>query len=456
MHPLPTSGLKPQASSLRSHALSVAAAGAVVAAWLLPSPGGDYLLGRYQAHHFLLALAVTLAAGVIIGWTEFATTRHSRMKLAAAALSAVISWLLVELAMYVLIPWPVNPFYHDVAGSSTELDASVRYKRRPNIQWQGRSMGEQGSNGPFAMDVEFRTDSDGFRNSSELNAVDLAFIGDSFTEAGNVPEAQTFAHRMARKLGATAGIWGVAGYGPLEEVAVLEHYVLPRRPGWVVWQLCEANDLWDVVDYLYWQQQNLAQRTSVSWSNRMSDAWKRWRHTSPLIRGLRSLSLHESHLYAFEGSYRTSDARVIPMRFGVLPSEHTDPSHQPLRWKLTAKAILKGRQLCRQHNAELLLVFIPIKLRVTGPYTVFSPEAAGRYQQSTAVQPDFATVVARFAERQGIMFIDLTESLRHVAAAGHSTYFAFDSHLSPRGHQVLADAAVERIRQAESQDESRD
>lgn len=92
------------------------------------------------------------------------------------------------------------------------------YERPPHIRWQGRSIGDLALSlrlpDPYAQEVKFNTDAEGFRNSEHLEHADLIFIGDSFTEAGNVPEDETFVRRVAKMTGMSAPNLGRAGYSP--------------------------------------------------------------------------------------------------------------------------------------------------------------------------------------------------------------------------------------------------
>jgi hypothetical protein len=58
---------------------------------------------------------------------------------------------------------------------------------------------------------------------------------------------------------------------------------------------------------------------------------------------------------------------------------------------------------------------------------------------ATQAMSPFPALLRRFAEDEGIPYLDLAPALRAVAAAGRSPFFAADTHLNGLGHRVMAD-----------------
>jgi len=73
-----------------------------------------------------------------------------------------------------------SPFHHKSRWNLP--DPELRFVRRAGIEWQGRATAD-----PDSHFVHYRTDENGFRNPPGLRAARIAFVGDSFTEAGSVP-----------------------------------------------------------------------------------------------------------------------------------------------------------------------------------------------------------------------------------------------------------------------------
>src|SRR5262249_45680472 len=75
------------------------------------------------------------------------------------------------------------------------------------------------------------------------------FIGDSFTEAGNMPEDETYSAQVGKRLGKTSRNLARAGYTTPNELVVLERYGWKGAPKAGVGQIAEANDLLEAQAY---------------------------------------------------------------------------------------------------------------------------------------------------------------------------------------------------------------
>ncbi|HRK32980.1 MAG TPA: SGNH/GDSL hydrolase family protein [Candidatus Hydrogenedentes bacterium] len=122
----------------------------------------------------------------------------------------------------------------------TDADQLLAFVRKPNLTWTRPSYTDE-----FAPVVTYSTDANGFRNPPDIDTADIAFIGDSFTEAGTIPYEKTFARLVESELGKRVVNLGRGGYGPPQELAVLWKYALPYKPKTIVWTLFEGNDIRD-------------------------------------------------------------------------------------------------------------------------------------------------------------------------------------------------------------------
>lgn len=95
----------------------------------------------------------------------------------------------------------------------------------------------------------YLADEHGFRNprnpTRSTAGERIALIGDSFVQGACVPDAKTLSG-VLRTRGWQAENYGVAGDGPLLELATLQEYVLPLNPSKVVWFFYEGNDIRDL------------------------------------------------------------------------------------------------------------------------------------------------------------------------------------------------------------------
>ena len=88
-----------------------------------------------------------------------------------------------------------------------------------------------------------RTDAEGFRNDTPPGSAEVAALGDSFTDALTLPLELGWPARLEGLTGRSVRNYGVAGFGPQQELRVLQDHVLPRRPRVVVVAFFAGNDI---------------------------------------------------------------------------------------------------------------------------------------------------------------------------------------------------------------------
>lgn len=91
----------------------------------------------------------------------------------------------------------------------------------------------------------YMSDPHGFHNPSgvwERPALDIAAVGDSFTHGACVPSEQNMLAQVRETFPATLNL-GMAGNGPLSELAAIKEYLPQRRPRVVLWFYYEGNDV---------------------------------------------------------------------------------------------------------------------------------------------------------------------------------------------------------------------
>ncbi len=91
--------------------------------------------------------------------------------------------------------------------------------------------------------VSFDSDEHGFNNPTGIfeNKIDIALVGDSFTEGHCVKNGDIGYHLRNSGIGALN--LGKTGNGPLIEFASLKEYVEPLKPKYVLWIYAEVNDI---------------------------------------------------------------------------------------------------------------------------------------------------------------------------------------------------------------------
>lgn len=91
----------------------------------------------------------------------------------------------------------------------------------------------------------YASDEHGFHNPSGLWArpqLDIAAVGDSFAHGACVPSDRNMVAEVRRRFPAALNL-GMAGNGPLSELAAIKEYLPQRRPRVVLWFYYEGNDV---------------------------------------------------------------------------------------------------------------------------------------------------------------------------------------------------------------------
>jgi hypothetical protein len=94
----------------------------------------------------------------------------------------------------------------------------------------------------------YRSDEHGFHNPPEIwksEHLDVAVVGDSFAQGYCVPLDQDLVAVIRQQFANTISV-GMAGNGPLKELASIKEYVAQAKPLDVLWLYYESNDLQDL------------------------------------------------------------------------------------------------------------------------------------------------------------------------------------------------------------------
>jgi lysophospholipase L1-like esterase len=333
----------------------------------------------------------------------------------------------------------------------------------------------------------FKTDAEGFRNRGVPDRIDIAALGDSFTDALTVPREASWPARLEQRLRLTVQNYGTAGFGPQQELLVLRDFVVHRRPSLVVLAYFAGNDLFDAERFerfeqsrgepegpvLGWAIKDIYSRAdtwyvtnalaaSAGWLARRQQPFVVSAETEPAVagaatairaeapfdRGLFSLSVHGKLLqWAFMPPYLntlTFSERELRARSG---------------WRLTRDAILAMRRTSAEAGAQFLVMFLPFKSQVYWPLLeasvrapdlqralAFYLEGNGRAIDVDAMRRNRLAqnaMLRELCESAGIPFLDTTDVLERRVEEGDNVYFPDESHLNELGQNIVADTLAE-------------
>lgn len=318
-------------------------------------------------------------------------------------------------------------------------DEELLHIHKPHTRYSGAVVGNLTWLGlparpPYNVDVAY--DRNGFRNSEDFTHADVVAIGDSFVEGAEVGRDLTVVARIGQALNVPAANLGQSNYGPQQELVVLKRYGVALSPKIVVWFLFGGNDLGDV-DAYEWRRQHLDEFLRppvVSLSART--------FTRNAVIAVAKLTTPPRRVESPVARRHHID---FTSRSGAVETLYLDAEEGPWlprQWDVASETLLGAREVTRRAGADLLVVYVPRKLRV---YSGFIRAEPGTFAHTwrTNNLPD---VLGAWCDENGIPFLDSTVPLRDAVASGRSVYLPDDVHWSPEGHEVVGAAVSERIR----------
>ena len=312
------------------------------------------------------------------------------------------------------------------------LDEELMHIHRPGQRITGETKGDLvnwlgiSTDRRYAVDVQF--DSRGFRNDHEIEKAAMVVLGDSFIEGILVSQPDLVSSKLRDNLHVEVTNLGQSGYGPQQELAVLRRFGLKLTPKVVLWFFFEGNDLLDVPRY---------------------ERFKRdWEDIARKRNSFSERSFTRNVLFTLEGftAGRKSDdleARRRSCKFSRGPGVET------LYFAYLANALsnedlvsldkaqndfLQAQKLSKDIGAQLLLIYVPTKLRVYANYC----ECPADGLVKSAELNDLPQKMEAWSKVRGVSYLDLTPALRERAARGELVYFTDDGHWNANGHLVAA------------------
>ncbi len=334
----------------------------------------------------------------------------------------------------------------------------------------------------------FKTDAEGFRNDAVRERVNIAALGDSFTDALTLPVEASWPMRLQQRLGVPVQNYGTAGFGPQQELLVLRDFVVRHRPSHVVLAYFAGNDIFDAERFEQFQQRGRAEGSTLGWP--IKDVYGRadtWYVTSALSASANWLGHRQQpfvvHAAAadpprdavikarapFDGGLFSLQVQGHLLQWAFMPPylNTMNFSERELRarsgWRLTRDAILAMQRTSRDAGADFTVMFLPFKSQVYWPLLERSvtPDDLHRALEfylkdnGRAIDVDALrrnrlaqnSMLRELCASAGIPFLDTTPMLQQHVESGENVYFPDESHLNEIGQGLVANALAEFIQE---------
>lgn len=359
---------------------------------------------------------------------------RSAASLALAAAASAVGLVVAEAVLRVAgVSYP--SFY--------TVDAHLGFAHRPGASgWFG---GEGGA--------EVRINSDGLRDREHAVAKPpgtfrIAVLGDSYTQALQVPLEQTFCavleHELERK-GALVGRdvevlnFGVASYGTAQELLALRQRVWRYRPDLVLLAFLSLNDIQensraligeDLRPYFVLHDDRFVLDTSFRESTAYvaSRTWQ-WRakHGALERSALLQLVCEAKRIAAQRRGRRAVDPGDVDAQ---LYRDPTDPAWREA-WRVTECLLVAIRDECARHDAGFAVVILSNPVQVH-PDSAVRGLLATRLGVGDLFYPERR--IRSLGERAGFPVLELAPALQAYAEANGVCVHGFDNAVPCGGH----------------------
>lgn len=237
----------------------------------------------------------------------------------------------------------------------------------------------------------------------------IAFLGDSFTEAIQVPYENSFVGVLERNSGCTIKNYGTASYSPILYLLQWRRMVKEFKPSLVVVQLY-SNDISDDKTYM-----EMAKKNENGEIVAIPNHGKGWMITHLrklyLMRFLRRVQLQLQWIYENRGKEQNIVAGMV--------------EENPEISQLSAELIKTLAKEVQESGSQFILTVVPSKFRTVKRFN--------NYQI-----PQFSDKWKIFSQENSISFLDLTKPFENEAKNGLQLFFDSDIHFNENGHIIVA------------------
>jgi len=378
------------------------------------------------------------------------------LKIGAVSIASVIGLVLCETVLRLAgVSYPVFDIYDDVLGVKLVPGKKGWYRKEGEAYLEINSLGYR--------DVEHDVEAppDRFR---------IGVLGDSFTEARQMPIEETYWGRLGKALSACEGLagqdievlnFGVGGYSTTQSMLAYDLDAQRFKPDLVLLGFFAGNDVRENSKTLSAAHESW--RAPIPFYELVDDelklsppaelpAWKTWVYESVQRSRLLEL-LNEVRRQWFVRQQRAKhEARVEAIEPGIsadiyLPLDAPNiPPDLADAWRLTGRLLAELKQRVHDDGAHFMVVTIPSSLQ-THPDTAYREAITVKLGLDDLLFPD--RQVAKFGQEDGYPVLPSVAAMQAVVGDRHFHGFANTAlgigHMNAEGHRVMAELLAEKI-----------
>ena len=259
-----------------------------------------------------------------------------------------------------------------------------------------------------------RADTQNLKKKNDDNKI--AFMGDSFTEAGQVSYAQSFPGIVDYNSDAIVKNYGVSSYSPILYLLQWRKEVKDFAPDHVILQLYQ-NDIGD--DLYYWDRSIKDEEGNIlAVPGRDATLMRKILRKSYTLRFFRKLYIQ------LKWRYHNDEKNIYNVGGFIEPVIKVTP--------LSYNTVLELKNEVEISGAQFTLMVIPSKFNA-------------QTKNIRNKKEEFSDQWKVFCENENINFIDLVKTFRNnvkIDSISKSPFFEYDIHLNSFGHSIIGNELI--------------
>lgn len=306
----------------------------------------------------------------------------------------------------------------------------------------------------------------GFRNGEVPDSAEIVAIGDSMAYGMMAKSDESWPAHLGRRLDTPIYNLGLGGYGPLQYLQLLKTRAAQLGPKRVIVSLYLGNDLFDVYNLAYGNDNWAAFRRDPGDRPIDDPELLTVQANRPLFGRIRDWLARNSVIYRLVTQSRLFDRYRVDQAVRLSTTSFVQEiAGQPIM--LDPKSMMKFvdmgdpriatalditlavlsdiQEFCKQNGIDLSVAIIPVKENVYWPLV---KELTSEHRQQMRILSDnlerIRTALFRFFEENDIAYVDTLPPLR-AGVRESALYPDADGHPNGDGYAVIADAIARGI-----------